>query len=166
MYHTLEEFCLDWSFEAESTIGVLNELTDESLSVRVTPEGRDIRTLAWHLVTSISEMMTRVGLTLDGPGEDDPAPATARNIVDGYRAAATSLERRMRDSWSDSTLREEHDMYGEHWSVAKTLGVLVVHQIHHRAQLTVLMRQAGLRVPGVYGPSREEWAAIGRAPLP
>ena len=24
---------------------------------------------------------------------------------------------------------------------------------------TVLMRQAGLTVPGVYGPAREEWAA-------
>jgi hypothetical protein len=25
----------------------------------------------------------------------------------------------------------------------------------------VLMRQAGLSVPGVYGPAREEWAAMG-----
>ncbi|MBI2416475.1 MAG: hypothetical protein HYV28_00920 [Ignavibacteriales bacterium] len=27
--------------------------------------------------------------------------------------------------------------------------------------MTVLMRQAGLKVPGAYGPSREEWAAYG-----
>ena len=28
----------------------------------------------------------------------------------------------------------------------------------------VLMRQAGLKVPGVYGPAREEWTAYGMQP--
>ncbi|MHB8840055.1 MAG: DinB family protein, partial [Gemmatimonadaceae bacterium] len=36
------------------------------------------------------------------------------------------------------------------------LTVLMNHQWHHRGQMTVLMRQAGLSVPGVCGPSREE----------
>jgi len=30
--------------------------------------------------------------------------------------------------------------------------------------MTVLMRQAGLDVPGVYGPARQEWAAYGVPP--
>ncbi|MBE0644676.1 MAG: hypothetical protein IH600_11400 [Bacteroidetes bacterium] len=34
------------------------------------------------------------------------------------------------------------------------------------AQLTVLMRQAGLLVPGIYGPSREEWSTYGLPPHP
>jgi len=45
-----------------------------------------------------------------------------------------------------------------------SLQVLVVHQAHHRGQMTVLMRQAGLKVPGVYGPAREEWTAYGMQP--
>jgi hypothetical protein len=28
----------------------------------------------------------------------------------------------------------------------------------------VLMRQAGVRVPGVYGPAREEWPEYGMQP--
>jgi len=28
----------------------------------------------------------------------------------------------------------------------------------------VLMRQAGLRVPGVYGPAKEEWESYGMEP--
>ena len=28
----------------------------------------------------------------------------------------------------------------------------------------VLMRQAGLGVPGIYGPSKEEWATMGMPP--
>jgi uncharacterized damage-inducible protein DinB len=39
--------------------------------------------------------------------------------------------------------------------------VLITHQIHHRAQMTVLMRLAGLKVPGVCGPAKEEWKAMG-----
>jgi uncharacterized damage-inducible protein DinB len=31
--------------------------------------------------------------------------------------------------------------------------------------MTVLMRQAGLPVPGLYGPSKEEWAAMGMSPM-
>lgn len=27
--------------------------------------------------------------------------------------------------------------------------------------MTVLMRQAGLTVPGIYGPAKEEWATFG-----
>ena len=41
------------------------------------------------------------------------------------------------------------------------LMTLINHQNHHRGQMTVLMRQAGLTVPGVYGPAKEEWAAAG-----
>ena len=52
-------------------------------------------------------------------------------------------------------------MYGESWTVGFTLLALITHQAHHRGQMTVLMRQAGLTVPGIYGPAREEWASYG-----
>ncbi len=51
----------------------------------------------------------------------------------------------------------EDDRYGDKWSRGKTLGMLVTHQIHHHGQLTVVMRLAGLKVPGVHGPAKEEW---------
>lgn len=55
-------------------------------------------------------------------------------------------------------------MYGETWAIGVTLSALIDHQIHHRGQMTVLMRQAGLKVPGIYGPSREDWSQIGMEP--
>ena len=48
-------------------------------------------------------------------------------------------------------------MYGETWKKGFALWVTVAHQAHHRGQLTVLMRMAGLKVPGIYGPAKEEW---------
>jgi uncharacterized damage-inducible protein DinB len=62
-------------------------------------------------------------------------------------------------------LTDELPMYGSTWRRGDILASLVHHQIHHRGQMTVLMRQAGLVVPGVYGPAREEWAAMGMPPL-
>jgi len=32
--------------------------------------------------------------------------------------------------------------------------------------MTVLMRMAGIKVPGIYGPSKEEWEAWGEVALP
>ena len=66
--------------------------------------------------------------------------------------------------WSDATLEVEDEMYGQKWPRGSTLQALIVHQAHHRGQMTVLMRQAGLKVPGVYGPAREEWTAYGMQP--
>ncbi|MNF01709.1 DinB family protein [compost metagenome] len=52
-------------------------------------------------------------------------------------------------------------MYGELWEKGKILRVLISHQSHHRGQMTVIMRILGLPVPGLYGPSKEEWAEFG-----
>ena len=61
-------------------------------------------------------------------------------------------------AWTDADLDKVDDMFGERWTRRFTLLVLINHQIHHRGQMTVLMRQAGLRVPGMYGPAKEDWA--------
>ena len=44
--------------------------------------------------------------------------------------------------WTDDTLRTKDDMYGEQWARGYTLTSLILHQVHHRGQMTVLMRQA------------------------
>jgi uncharacterized damage-inducible protein DinB len=55
-------------------------------------------------------------------------------------------------------------MYGQQWKKGVALYYLVAHQTHHRAQMTTLMRLLGLRVPGIYGPSQEEWKEMNMAP--
>jgi len=120
-------------------------------------DGRTIGRLAWHIVQTVPEMMAKAGLAVAGPAEHEPVPATAQTICDAYRTASTSLIEQLNAQWTDATLREVADMYGERWSRAQTLAILLAHQTHHRGQLTVLMRQAGLPLAGIYGPTREEW---------
>ena len=166
MLRRIEDFKKDWEYEAEATGKVLNALTDESLSQKVTPDGRSLGFLAWHLTQTLPEMLGHVGLKIDGPSHDQECPTSASEIASTYEKAAKSVTKEVTENWNDETLLEKDNMYGETWARGVTLFALIAHQAHHRGQMTVLMRQAGLRVPGVYGPAKEEWAAMGAPTMP
>lgn len=160
----IEKFAATWAYESDGTQKCFDRLTDASLGQSVDADGRTIARLAWHITQTIPEMMRGTGLQVAGPSEHEPPPAHAAEIAAAYRAAAEALIREIRANWTDATLAVTDNMYGEPWTRSQTLQALVAHQIHHRGQLTVLMRQAGLSVPGIYGPAREEWAGMGMAP--
>lgn len=164
MFSSLSDFEKTWVQESESTLACLKELTDASLRQSVSSDDRTLGRIAWHLVGSIKEMMERTGLKLAGPEEDAAVPTLAQVIATSYQQVSHSLLDSLKTHWTDDTLRQTDSMYGESWKRGFTLEVLVRHQTHHRGQMTVLMRQAGLRVPGVYGPAREDWAAYGQPP--
>jgi uncharacterized damage-inducible protein DinB len=164
MFRTVNDFINVWSSEIEATQKVLKHLTDRSLTQETSPHVRTLGRLAWHLVTTLPEMMGLTGLEITGPKHDDPVPTTAKQIFAAYNEAAISLLEQVKTKWTDATLTQEDDMYGEKWKRGATLGALVFHQIHHRAQMTVVMRLAGLEVPGIYGPAKQEWAKMGMEP--
>jgi uncharacterized damage-inducible protein DinB len=161
MYRRVSDFLNDWKEETKSTKDVLEGLTDESLNQRVTPTGRSLAKLGWHIAQSL-HMVTEAGLQgLEAPTEHDGVPTSGRAILKGYADGAESLAKVVEKGWTDAQLAEEVPMYGESWARGKVLSVIVRHEAHHRGQMTVLMRQAGLVVPGPYGPAREQWAAYG-----
>ena len=161
MYHTIQDFLNDWKYESDSTLKVLGNLTDASLNQKVSPEGRSLGFLAWHIALTLGEMGGKAGLEVTAPAENAPLPNSVETIASIYETGAKSLGDYVDIHWKDEMLMEEIEMYGEKWTRSATLASLVKHQIHHRAQMTVLMRQAGLKVPGIYGPSREEWSQFG-----
>ena len=161
MLRTIEDFQKDWAYETEMTEKVLRALTDESLGQKVYAEGRDLGFLAWHLTQTLGEMLGLVKLNIDAPDHMAPRPDSAAEIVEAYDKPAKSVTDEINANWTDETLLQTDEMYGETWARGLTLFYLITHQAHHRGQMTVLMRQAGLPVPGVYGPSKEEWAAFG-----
>jgi uncharacterized damage-inducible protein DinB len=164
MYNKISEFISYWSFESGATLQIFKALTDESLNQKVTPDGRSLGQIAWHITVSMNEMLSKAGLKLDDNIEDTPAPKKIVEIISEYEKYSGKVDELVREKWNDLSLNEEVNMYGQQWKKGKVLSVLVFHQIHHRAQMTVLMRQAGLKVPGIYGPSKEEWASMGMPP--
>lgn len=161
MFRTIKDFVQEWQYEGGSTQKIMDALTDESLNQQVAQDHRTLGKLAWHVVTTMHEMMTRTGLEFEAPEHESKAPSTAKEIAEGYRQASSAMISALQEQWTDETLKEIKDMYGDQWPNGVTLSVLVKHQTHHRGQMTILMRQAGLRVPGVYGPSLEEWQEFG-----
>ena len=155
MFKSTRQFLGLWAYESGYTGAVLANLTDASLSQRIAPGHRSLGELAWHIAGSIGVIVRQTGLEFDGPDDKrDPAPARAADILAGYRRAADGLARAIRGQWTDETLLVTDMLYGHEWRRGVTLQVMLFHEIHHRGQATVLMRQAGLKVPDGYGPSK------------
>jgi uncharacterized damage-inducible protein DinB len=164
MYHTIKEFLDDWKFESESTIKIFSSLTDETLNHRITPKGRSLGRLAWHITAQIGEMLINTGIKFENLPDDENYPPHVIMIIEKYEAASNTLVKNLSGSWTDKNLKDEITMFGEKWTKEAALMSLVKHQIHHRAQMTILMRAAGLKVPGIYGPAYEEWERFGMEP--
>lgn len=165
MFIKTADFIAEWQQEAAATQRIMDALTDEALDQAVTPDRRTLGQLAWHLTTTVHEMLSRTGLEFASAGDDQHAPDSAAVIAEAYRNASQAASNAVQTQWTDAKLAETTEMYGDTWPNGLTLRILIQHQIHHRGQMTVLMRQAGLRVPDIYGPTREDWLERGMQPL-
>jgi uncharacterized damage-inducible protein DinB len=161
MYTSTQEFIDDWNSEAASTQKVLDALTDSSLGQKVSPEDRNLGAIAWHIVTSTPEMLMEFGIKVDAVQDSNTIPVSAREIAEIFRRVSSDTSDAVKQQWTDQSLTEMVNVFGMDMPKAVTLSLLIKHIIHHRGQMTVLMRQAGLKVPGVYGPAREEWSLMG-----
>ncbi len=161
MFRKIEDFEASWEQNIKGTMNILGALTDESLAQSVTDGHRTIGRMAWHLVTTYPEMMKLTGLEVKAVDEHAPVPEKLADIITGYKAVTDELFQQVKERWTDADLDVEDDIYGMKWKRGMTLSGLIAHEVHHRGQITVLMRQAGLKVPGVFGPAKEEWAGAG-----
>lgn len=161
MYTRIADFEKAWKSHSESTQKIFDALSDASLMQSVADGHRTLGRMAWHIVTTIPEMMNQVGFKVESVNKEDPIPADAEQIKVKYRVVAKEFIDQVTANWTDEDLKKEDDLYGEKWVRGLTLSILIHHEIHHRGQMTVLMRQAGLQVPGIYGPALEEWSNYG-----
>ncbi|MFD0960231.1 DinB family protein [Paenibacillus chungangensis] len=162
MYQSIEGFMRDWAYEEGLTLKVLDALTDDSLKQVVSEsQPRTLGDLGWHLVGSIAVFLGSSGLQLDGPDYKGPTPSRAADIAEGYRRMSATAVAALKEHWSDDKLKDGLKLFGFiDTTYSGVLTTLVRHQIHHRGQMTILMRQAGVAAPGVYGPNEEETAAM------
>lgn len=165
MIRKIEDFVREWKYESESTLHLFRNISDGSLTKKEHENVRSIAFLVWHITITISEMMNKAGLPVTGPDEHSKPPSTMKEMIAAYEASSASLLESIQKHWTDETLNEKVNMYGDMWTKGTTLFVLIKHQTHHRGQLTILMRQAGLMPVGIYGPIKEEWAAYNMPPM-
>ncbi|MGI2293561.1 DinB family protein [Paenibacillus sp. GXUN7292] len=164
MFVTVKDFVAAWTHEAAATQRVLDTLTDASLHQKIAENHRTLGQLGWHLAITIHEMTSRMGLEFAQAAGEEEAPESAAQIAATYRQASDAMLEAIQSQWTDANVLQSSMMYGDEWPNGLTLDILIKHEIHHRGQMTVLMRQAGLLVPDIYGPTREGWLAMGMEP--
>jgi len=164
VYHRIADFLGDHAAEAAGTLKLFRAVPETAAQQAVVPGGRTLGRLAWHVTCSLGEIAHSAHIGTLEPHDDQAGdvPAMAR-IAAAYEASAKAFADLLASQWTDAMLDDEIEMYGMRWKRGQALTMVITHQAHHRGQMTVLMRQAGVEVPGILGPARQEWAQWGMA---
>jgi uncharacterized damage-inducible protein DinB len=164
MYTSIEDFVNDWQQESEFTLKVFANIPDNKKSEIVHKNIRTLDRLAWHITQTLTEMPFRANIVEADYLDKKPIPVNFSKISDIYKKHSEELIRLLNKKWSGLDLTEKIEVYGQQWERRKILSVMVKHQSHHRAQMTVIMRMLDIEVPGIYGPAKEEWSNFGMQP--
>lgn len=154
MYRKVEDFLEDWEASSASTLNVMKAMTNEHLDQSIAEDHNILGWLAWHLVGIAAAFGHFAGLQISGPVQDQVAPIGVEEIVTAYEKVREAFKKES-VKLTDESLLEEVESFGGPIARGKLLRMLISHQIHHVGQMTVLLRQAGLEVPPVMGPTKE-----------
>ena len=165
MYTSVDAFLTEWKYESEVTLKLFKNLTQDKLDVKIHPKVRSLGFLAWHLIHTMQEMMSKTGLKIDIREQQNYNGESVSELCELYEKGASMVAEQVKSNWKDADLKIEDNMYGQMWSRSVTLGILVKHQSHHRGEMLVVMRMLDLPVIGCYGPTQEEWKQYGMPEL-
>jgi uncharacterized damage-inducible protein DinB len=162
MYSSTEAFKKDWQEEAKKTLTLFRSLNNKTFHVQPHPHVRSAARIAWHITDTIGEMMSKTGLHIDNYNEEESDVFwNVEDLCTAYESYSNNLIQQLSNNWKDATLQEELEIYGGKQKKGEILQMLITHQIHHRGQLTVIMRLTDVEVQGTYGPAKQEWSKYG-----
>jgi uncharacterized damage-inducible protein DinB len=159
------DFILEsWDREAANTVALLKALPPTQYDFRPDAGGRSLGELAWHLAEGDAYMSHGLAQGEFSMGGSRPPnierPKTIEALAPGYERVHREAVDRL------STLRpEDLDRTIQFFSGPLTIREILMtallgHGIHHRGQLSLMCRLAGGEAPGLYGPNREQMAAM------
>jgi len=156
MYTNTDQFIGAYTMESATTQRVLDALTDESLKIPKSPGDISTADLAWHIANSGSHMLNHEGANLPEGGWTAPEGVTAAQIAARFKEITMGVLAFAESKLKGVDLSREANWFGHVLPLGVWLNVIVSHEAHHRGQISVLMRQAGITVPSIYGPNKEE----------
>lgn len=155
MYRKLDDFIQEWQHSSKGTISIFEAITDEKKSFEIVEGHNSLEWLSWHLTNSPADFMSLIGLTLKVNLNPTEVPQTMKEITETYKQVSESVVQTVKEGLTDDELLKEVDNHGKPTAKGSLLRMMIDHQTHHRAQMQVLIRQAGLTVPGIMGPTKE-----------
>jgi len=149
--------------EAQTTRRVLERVPDNQLAWRPHPKARTLGELALHvarvpggvaqLVAAPSPAQVPSFTDSDPKSASDLLPAldeslaTAKKVLGGMDDAAVMATWRL--------MHGERELFAAP-RLALLRSIMLNHWYHHRGQLTVYLRELGVPIPSIYGPSADE----------
>jgi uncharacterized damage-inducible protein DinB len=160
----LETFLKTWDREAESTLKLLRALPVHQYDFRPDAGGRSLGELAWHLAEGDAYMSVGVeagGFSMDLKAPNVERPRTIEGLAPGFERVHREAVARIR-KLKPEDLDRVLPFFGMSLPIREILwSMIILHAVHHRGQLSLMCRLAGGQAPGLYGPNREEMAAMG-----
>ena len=159
----LEMFLSTWDREAENTVKLLRALPPTQYDFRPDAGGRSLGELAWHLAEGDAYMSYGIEtgrFATDVKPPNIERPRTVEALAPGYERIHREAVPRIR-KLKPEDLEHSIPFFTGPISIRDILwGMIISHGVHHRGQLTLMCRLAGGKAPGLYGPNREEVAAM------
>jgi uncharacterized damage-inducible protein DinB len=160
----LEMFLNAWDREAESTLKLLRALPAAQYDFRPDAGGRSLGELAWHLAEGDAYMSYGIEqgkFAMEVKPPNIERPRTVEALASGYERIHREAVERIRTLKPEDLYRSIPFFTGSPMQIRDILwSAIIQHGIHHRGQLSLMCRLAGGQAPGLYGPNREEMAAM------
>jgi uncharacterized damage-inducible protein DinB len=159
----LEIFLASWDREATNTMKLLEALPSTQYDFRPDATGRSLGELAWHLAEGDAYMsygIERGEFTRGAKPPNIERPRTVEELAPGYERVHREAVARIRNL-APQDLDRTIQFFAGPMTIREILSsAILAHGIHHRGQLSLMCRLAGGQAPGLYGPNREETAAL------
>lgn len=149
--------------EARTTRRVLERVPDDQLAWRPHKKARTLGELALHVAIvpgGVAELAAAPS-PAQAPQFTDPSPKSASELIPALEqsiAKAKKLLGGMDDAALVATWRlmqGDRELFAVP-RAALLRSVMLNHWYHHRGQLTVYLRELGVPIPSIYGPSADE----------
>ena len=148
--------------EAKTTRRVLERVPDDKLTWRPHAKARTLGELALHIATvpgAVAELAAQS--EVQAPQFIDPSPRSASELVPALEqsiAKAKQVLHGMDDRTAAASwrmMRGERELFSVP-RIALLRSIMLNHWYHHRGQLTVYLKELGVAIPSIYGPSADE----------
>jgi uncharacterized damage-inducible protein DinB len=159
----LDLFLNYWDREAANTVKVLSALPPTQYDFRPDSGGRSLGELAWHLAEGDGYMSFGIERGQFSMGVKPPnleRPRTIEALAPGYERVHQEAVARIKKLSLADLDRTIPFFVGDRTIRDIMWDAIIGHGIHHRGQLCLMCRLAGGQTPGLYGPNREEMAAM------
>jgi uncharacterized damage-inducible protein DinB len=149
--------------ETQTTRRVLERVPDNQLAWRPHEKARTLGELALHVAMvpgGVAELVASPS-PAQAPQFADPSPKSASELIPALDHSIAKVKEVLGGMDDAALMATWRLMQGDRELLAMPLvamlrSVMLNHWYHHRGQLTVYLRELGVPIPSIYGPSADE----------